>query len=91
MHLISAIRFGEISPRWQNVKSLEQYLEGQFSYRQNFEPTLAKNMPLGHFYSCKWPNIKIAISYLVTMDLTVTELGALKPIFLRIFYASGDP
>ena len=88
MHLISAIRFGEISPRWQNVKNLEQYLEGQFSYRQNFEPTLAKNMPLGHFYSCKWPNIKIAISYLVTMDLTVTELGALIPIFLRIFYAS---
>ena len=35
-------RFDEISPLWQNLKSLWQIFEGKFSIWQNLGPILAK-------------------------------------------------
>ena len=37
----SVTRFGEISPLWQNFKSLGNFLNGLFSIWQTFVPTLA--------------------------------------------------
>ena len=46
----SVTRFGEISPLWQNFKSLWLLFEGLICIGQNFEPNWA------NFHFCYWPN-----------------------------------
>jgi len=45
----SVTRFGEISPLWQNLKTLWLFFEGLFYIGQNFEPNWAFFMMLDTF------------------------------------------
>ena len=52
-------RFGEISPLWQNLKSLWQFFEGKFSIWQHLWPILANFVcSWANFNWWKWSNIE---------------------------------
>ena len=58
----SVTRFGEISPLWQIIKHLWQYISGLFGFGQSFQLTLAQFVcHWAHFQCWKWPNIENTI------------------------------
>ena len=56
---ISVTRFGEISPIWQNFKTIWQLVEGSISVWQTFEAIWENSMCFRANLRCfKWPNIE---------------------------------
>ena len=54
----SVTRFGEISPLWQNLKSLWQFFGGLYCIGRNVEPNWAKKLFWTNFHCCYWPIIE---------------------------------
>ena len=54
----SVTRFGEISPLWQNFKSLDNFKKALSGIWQKNLPTLAQNSYWGNSNSIKCPNIE---------------------------------